>query len=258
MTNVFGEIDGLSDFGIVAGAGVAGGSVSSLQYRRCACSSIADGSRRSPLAAGAIDQAIPGAAPSSSGSSLGGSATGTHVGVTAVVTVTLAGVATQIESTFDNNDFANGTESKEDVLFIQETLGDNTEPVTVLIEAELASERTARNILDLSFALEDPGRRPDGWRVGDGVGRGSTQHRPRCRTPCNRIHARPETPLIVTEDAIQAGLDLCRKPTPPASMRWWPMATVRSSGRRSSSSTPTPAMLSNPTTPGRHRRPLVR
>ena len=39
---------------------------------------------------------------------------------------------------------------------LEEFLGGNTEPVTVLIEADITDDRTLRNMLDFSEAIEDP------------------------------------------------------------------------------------------------------
>ena len=80
-----------------------------------------------------------------------------------VLTVFLAGAATQISTEFNSNDFLPGDgESIEDIEALDEALGGQTEIVTVLVEAELTDDRTLRNILSIAEAFNDELTRPTG------------------------------------------------------------------------------------------------
>jgi len=164
LTNLFGEIPGLADFGVVAGVGVASGLYIFLTAVPAA-RVIIDRRRQAAgkaLVTRSMDEGIPGAGALVEKI---GAATvrkpGLILGATAVITVFFGGLTTQLETSFNSTDFLpNGTETKEDILFLDEFLGGNTEPVTVLVEAEIANDRTLRNLLDFSSALEDPIQRP--------------------------------------------------------------------------------------------------
>ena len=163
LTNLFGGISGLADFGVVAGTGVASGLVvflTAVPAARLVLDRRAE-ARGKPLATASMEQAIPGAG-----------AVVERIGTAAVrrpavilvaagvVTVVFGVLASNLSSTFNSNDFLpSGTETKSDVLFVEKYLGGNSEPVTVLVEADI-TDRTLRNILDFSAAIEDPLRRP--------------------------------------------------------------------------------------------------
>lgn len=223
LTNLFGDISGLGDFGVVAGAGIASGLVIFLTAVP-ALRILVDRRRQAAgkaLTTRSLDRAIPGA-----GTLVG------NVGAVAVrrpglilvaagiLTLALGGAATQLESTFDSNDFlADGTETKEDVVFVQDFLGANTEPVTVLIEANVANERTARNLIELSIALEDPDRRPDAVSGGvtASVGEVFESVSPSIQGQVlTAFTPDPLSPLIIEDAAIKEGLDLLQAADPSA------------------------------------------
>ncbi len=83
--------------------------------------------------------------------------------VAGVITVVLAGAATEISTEFNSNDFLPGSgESIEDIEALEDALGGQTEIVTVLVEAELTDDRTLRNLLTITEAFGDELTRPTG------------------------------------------------------------------------------------------------
>ena len=165
LTNLFGDISGLADFGVVAAVGVFSGltvfltavpAVRSLLDRRGEAKGKVPQIRP-------IDQAIPGAGKLVQ--SIGAATVrrpSVILALTGVITVVFMALTTQLGTEFNSTDFIpDGTESKEDAVFMAENLGGNTEPVTVLVEADLSNDRTLRNLLDFSAAIEDPSQRPE-------------------------------------------------------------------------------------------------
>jgi predicted RND superfamily exporter protein len=77
--------------------------------------------------------------------------------------VTVAAVvgASTLESTFDQTDLLPAGEILDDVEFLEAGLGGRSEVVTVLVEADLTSDRTLRDLIDLELALVDENRRPE-------------------------------------------------------------------------------------------------
>ena len=83
--------------------------------------------------------------------------------VAGVITVVLAGAATEISTEFNSNDFLPGSgESIEDIEALEDALGGQPEIVTVLVEAELTDDRTLRNLLTITEAFGDELTRPTG------------------------------------------------------------------------------------------------
>ena len=164
LTNLIGDIGGLADFGVVAAIGVLSGLVvflTGVPAVRVLLDRRADAKGKQPQLR-PIDQAIPGA-----GTLVGniGNATVRKPSVilvaAGVVTLVFGALTTQLGTEFNSTDFLpDGTESKDDVLFLAESLGGNTEPVTVLVESEIANDRTLRNLLDFASAIEDPSQKP--------------------------------------------------------------------------------------------------
>ncbi len=164
LTNLIGDIGGLADFGVVAAVGVLSGLVvflTGVPAVRVLLDRRADAKGKQPQLR-PIDQAIPGA-----GTLVGniGNATVRRPSVilvaVGVVTLVFGALAMQLGTEFNSTDFLpDGTESKDDVLFLTESLGGNTEPVTVLVESEIANDRTLRNLLDFALAIEDPSQKP--------------------------------------------------------------------------------------------------
>ncbi len=164
LTNLIGDISGLADFGVVAAIGVLSGLIvflTGVPAVRVLLDRRADAKGKQPQLR-PIDQAIPGA-----GTLVGniGNATVRKPSVilvaTGVVTLFFGALTTQLGTEFNSADFLpDGTESKEDVLFLTDNLGGNTEPVTVLVESEITNDRTLRNLLDFAAAIEDPSQKP--------------------------------------------------------------------------------------------------
>ena len=165
LTNLFGDISGLADFGVVAAVGVASGLfvfLTGVMAARVLIDQRAE-SKGKTLVSRPIDQAIPGAgALVEAIAAATVKKPGVILAVAGVATIVMGSLAANLESSFNNNDFLpDGSETKEDVVFLDEALGGNTEPVTVLIEADITSDRTLRNLIDFSEAISDPVRRPD-------------------------------------------------------------------------------------------------
>ena len=165
LTNLFGDIPGLADFGVVAAVGVMSGLtvfLTAVPATRTLLDRRGEAKGKKPQIR-PIDQAIPGAGK------LVRSIAGATVrrpsiilAVTGVITVVFMSLTTQLSTDFNSSDFIpDGTETKEDTLFMTENLGGNTEPVTVLVESDLSDDRTLRNLLDFATAVEDPSQRPE-------------------------------------------------------------------------------------------------
>ena len=165
LTNLIGDISGLGDFGVVAGVGVLSGLIvflTGVPAVRVLLDRRGEAKGKHPQLR-PIDQAIPGA-----GNIVGaiGDATvrkPTIILVAAgVLTLFFGTLTTQLGTEFNSTDFLpDGTESKDDIVFLTENLGGNTEPVTVLVEGEISNDRTLRNLLDFSSAVADPSQKPD-------------------------------------------------------------------------------------------------
>ena len=220
LTNLFGNISGLADFGVVAGVGVASGlyifltgvpAVRVLLDRRAQA-------KGKTLTTKPMDQAIPGAGALVERMS---AATvrkpSVILAVAGVITLFLGGLITQLETTFNSNDFLpDGTESKDDRVFLDENLGGNSEPVTVLIEANVSSDRTLRNLLDFSAAIEDPVQRPEAVSSGvtaslgeffDGLPLGT-------QAEIAELTSNLDNPLVIDSAVIQQALDLMEAEDP--------------------------------------------
>ncbi len=165
LTNLFGDISGLADFGVVAAVGVFSGLtvfLTAVPAARSLLDRRGEAKGKTPQIR-PIDQAIPGAGKLVQ--SIGGATVrrpSVILAATGIVTVVFMALTTQLGTEFNSTDFIpDGTESKEDAVFMTENLGGNTEPVTVLVESDLSDDRTLRNLLDFSAAIEDPSQRPE-------------------------------------------------------------------------------------------------
>ena len=220
LTNLFGDISGLADFGVVAGVGVASGLYIFLTGVPAA-RVIVDRRRQAAgetVTTRPMDQAIPGAGALVE--RIGGLAVRKPAAIlviTGVATIVFGSLATQLETSFNSNDFLpDGTESKEDITFLDEFLGGNTEPVTVLVESEVANDRTLRNLLDFSQALEDPVQRPAAVTstVKSSLGVFFDSLPLDVAAEINELTSDRDNPLVVDPDAIQQALDLMRDADP--------------------------------------------
>ena len=122
LTNLFGDISGLGDFGVVAGIGVASGLYIFLTGVPAARTLI-DQRRQAQgkeLATRRMDEAIPGAGPLVA--KIGADVVRKPAGIlvaTGVVTVVLGCLALDLDSSFNSNDFLpDGSETKDDILFL--------------------------------------------------------------------------------------------------------------------------------------------
>ncbi len=164
LTNVTNTIPPIRYFGVVAAAGVIFGLLvmSSLVP---AGRVILDrwrvrGGRR--VVSGSLDDALPGLVP------FIGRVAEIVVGRPLVVLVLVAGVTVaaalelpKLETTFDQTDLLPSGDLLDDIEFLQDGLGGRSEVVTVLVEVDLSSDRTLRDLIDLEIGLVDVNRRPD-------------------------------------------------------------------------------------------------
>ncbi len=223
FTNLFGDISGLADFGVVAGVGVACGLVvflTGVPAARVLIDRRAQAKGKRPSIR-RIDQAIPGA-----GRVVEAIAKATVKNPAAIlvlagaVTLFFGVMTTGLSTSFNTSDFLpGGTESKEDVDFLSDHLGGNTEPVTVLVESDLADDRTIRNLLDFGFAVEDPLQKPEAVSSGITLSLGTYYNSlPSDVTAqiIREIESSRINPLIVDNAAIDRALALMREYDPAA------------------------------------------
>ncbi|MCY4273303.1 MAG: MMPL family transporter [bacterium] len=221
LTNLFGEISGLADFGVVAGVGVACGLfvfLTGVPAVRVLLDRRSQARGRQPVVR-PIEQAIPGA-----GRLVGaiGAATvrkpAAILVLAGVVTLFFGVMAARLGTSFNSTDFLpDGTESKEDVVFVTDKLGGNTEPVTVIVEAEISNDRTIRNLLDFASAIEDPLQRPEAVSSGITQSMGTYyEGLPASITAQveSEIALNRANPLVVEQAAIDRALDLIRSHDP--------------------------------------------
>ena len=220
LTNLTGDISGLGDFGVVAASGVASGlfifltgvpSARLLLDRRreakgraIAAKPIADAL---PITSGVVER-IGATMVRRPAVMLAGAG---------IITIAFGSLATQLESTFDSNDLLpDGTESTEDIRFLDDFLGGNTEPVTVLVEAELSNDRTLRNLLDFSSAIEDPVTRPDAVssEVTASLGVVVDELPPESHAELDELAVELANPLLVAPVIVEDGLDIVRDANP--------------------------------------------
>ena len=165
LTNLFGEISGLADFGVVAGGGVACGLfvfLTAVPATRVLLDRRAQAKGKQPKIV-PIEQSIPGAGHVVE--AIGGLTVKRPAAIlvlAGLATLFLGTTAAGLGASFNSTDLLpDGTESKEDVVFLTENFGGNSEPVTVLVESDLSNDRTIRNLLDFAAAIEDPLQKPE-------------------------------------------------------------------------------------------------
>ena len=223
LTNLFGDISGLADFGVVAGVGVACGLavfLTGVPAARVLVDRRAQAKGKQPSIR-PIDQAIPGA-----GRVVEAIARATVKKPAAIlvlagaVTLFFGAMTTGLSTSFNTSDFLpGGTESKEDVDFLSDHLGGNTEPVTVLVESDLADDRTIRNLLDFGFAVEDPLQKPEAVSSGITLSLGTYYNSLPSDVAAQivrEIESSRINPLIVDNAAIDRALALMREHDPAA------------------------------------------
>ncbi len=166
LTNLTSKFEPVADFGIVAGIGVVSGWIVMTNFVPAA-RLVADRRRiargREP-ATRAIADTIPGAETFLSRAAttivrrplpiLGG----------AIVVLILAAVATTgLDTTFALKDFVpRGSDTERDIEFLEENFDGGASTMTILIEDDLDTVRTVRDLFDFYTTLADPQRRPDG------------------------------------------------------------------------------------------------
>ena len=170
LTNLFGEIGGISDFGVVAGVGVGCGLfvfLTAVPATRVLLDRRRQAKGKQPKIV-PIDQAIPGSGPVVEAIGCVTVKRPAAILVLAgMVTVFFGVMTTRLDTSYNSTDFLpDGIESKEDVVFLSDNFGGNSELVTVLVESDLSNDRTLRNLLDFSAAIEDPLQRPEAVNSG--------------------------------------------------------------------------------------------
>ena len=166
ITNLSSKFEPVADFGIVAGIGVLSGWIVMttfvpaarlvLDRRRVA--------RGRALAAKSVADTIPGA-----GAVLARAATAIVrrplpiLGGAIVVTVLAAIAAIGLDSSFALKDFVpRGSETEKNIEFLEQNFNGGASTMTILIEADLDTVRTLRDLFDFYTTLTDPRRRPEG------------------------------------------------------------------------------------------------
>ena len=166
LTNLTSKFEPVADFGIVAGIGVISGWIVMTNFVPAA-RLVADRRRaargREP-ATRAVADTIPGAEGFLSRAAttvvrrplpiLGG----------AIAVVILAGVAaTALDTTFALKDFVpRGSDTERDIEFLEENFDGGAATMTILIEDDLDTVQTVRDLFDFYTTLADPQRRPEG------------------------------------------------------------------------------------------------
>ncbi len=166
FTNITSDIGPNRDFGVMAGLGVLSGLAIMLMFASSARFLL--DSRRAKankkIAARPLADSIPG---------LDGLFRFTArltvqrpvavLGSIFVITVVAFWGASNISTTFSSTEFSpEGAETTEDIEFLDEFVGGQTETLVILIETELSDDRSVRNLLDLHNDLSDPVSRPEG------------------------------------------------------------------------------------------------
>ena len=166
LTNLASPIPATRDFGAVAAFGVFFGLATMLTLVpavRALLDGRADAKGRlsDPRP---MSDAIPGAGKAAERIGvLVSSHPGMTLLVTFAVTIGLGISALGIVTEFDSNDFLpQDGDSLTDIEALEEALGGQTEPATILVEAELTDDRTLRNLLDVNEAFEEDRTRPAG------------------------------------------------------------------------------------------------
>ena len=223
LTNLFGEIPAIADFGAVAGVGVACGLVvflTAVPATRVLLDRRSQAKGKRPTVR-PIDQAIPGAG--SVVEAVGGVTVKKPAAIlvlAGLLTLFFGVMTTRLGTSFDSTDFLpDGTESKEDVVFLSDNFGGNSEPVTVLVESDLSNDRTLRNLLDFAAAIEDPLQRPEAVNSGITLSLGTYIRSLPAETlvqlqrdvALNRTHS-----LAIDREIIDESLELIRSHDPAA------------------------------------------
>ena len=166
LTNLTSKFEPVADFGVVAGIGVVSGWIVMTNFVPAA-RLVADrrrASRGREPATRAVADTIPGADAFLS------RAAATIVrrplpilGGAIVVTILAAIAATGLDTTFALKDFVpRGSDTERDIGFLEENFDGGASTMTILIEDDLDTVRTVRDLFDFYTTLADPQRRPEG------------------------------------------------------------------------------------------------
>jgi len=166
LTNLTSRFEPVADFGLVAGIGVLSGWIVMTTFVPAARLVLDSGNLRKGrgLAVRPVAETIPGAGAVLSRVAntvvrrplpiLGG----------AIVATILAAVAsTGLDTTFALKDFVpRGSETEKNIEFLEENFDGGASTMTILIEADLDTVRSLRDLFDFYTTLADPRRRPQG------------------------------------------------------------------------------------------------
>ena len=166
LTNLTSKFEPVADFGIITGIGVLSGWIVMTNYvpvcrvwldRR----NVAKGR---PLATRAVAETIPGAGPLLSRTAAAIVRRPIPILAGALVITILAAVAaTGLNTSFDLKDFLpRGSETADSVELLEENFDGGASTMTVLIESDLNTVRTVRNLHDFQQVLANPQTRPAG------------------------------------------------------------------------------------------------
>ncbi len=166
LTNLTSKFEPVADFGIVAGIGVLSGWVVMTNFVPAARLVLdrRGTTRGRSLPTRRVADTIPGAAVV-----LSRVATAVVrrplpiLGGAIIVTVLAAIAATGLDTTFALKDFVpRGSDTEKDIEFLEENFDGGAATMTVLIEADLDTVRTLRDLFDFYTILADPRKRPAG------------------------------------------------------------------------------------------------
>ena len=166
LTNLTSKFEPVADFGLVAGIGVLSGWIVMTTFVPAARLALdrRNMSRGRGLAVRPVAETIPGA-----GAVLSQVANTVVrrplpiLGGAIAVTVLAAIAAMGLDTTFALKDFVPlGSETEKNIEFLEENFDGGASTMTILVETDLDTVRTLRDLFDFYTTLADPLRRPEG------------------------------------------------------------------------------------------------
>ena len=166
LTNLSSRFEPVADFGVVAGIGVLSGWIVMTSFVPAA--RLVLDRRRTARGAAPVTRAVADTIPGA------GAALARIAALTvrrplpilggAVALTILAGLgAAGLDTTFSLKDFVpRGSDTERDLEFLEENFDGGAATMTILVEADLVTVRTLRDLFDFHTTLADPLRRPAG------------------------------------------------------------------------------------------------
>ena len=166
LTNLTSEFEPVADFGIIAGIGVLSGWIVMTNFVPAA-RLVLDRRRTAKgrsLKTRPVADTIPGASAVLSRAATAAVRRPLPIlGGAIILTVLAALAATGLDTTFALKDFVpRGSDTEKDIEFLEENFDGGAATMTILIEADLDTVRTLRDLFDFYSILADPQKRPAG------------------------------------------------------------------------------------------------